>query len=460
MTWPAANKLHRTVKLLVDTGRAANPDEARRLLESLILQVAVGPHIASDPAGQAALLTIVNAGRRAFLGGVHVRLADRDAAMSVGWANGMTAAAAVTRFGGGLVDKFNDDQPALTIGATLEAFGSTVLHLTYSGWACGVVEDSSNCLDGRGMVLAGAAAGALGVSELFQSRLGATMPARRDVGVSLWRPDLDWRHPYAAGPDLAYVPTNLWLLGLGHLGQAYAWTLGLLPYPDSADVYLGLVDFDVVAEANVATQLLTERDHVGLRKTRVVARALDGQGFRTTIAERAFDEHFYPDLTRNEPTIALAGFDRHEPRLHLGGNRFVRAVDAGLGAGPSDYLDLVIHTFPAEETPEQAFVKRWQVIKTLPAAYEEEIARQTRAGAQESTVRCGMLDIAGVSVGVAFVGALASTLAIADILRLLHDGPEVAVLALDLRDPDGIRVVTNKVESEAAPPFAVVSRQH
>jgi hypothetical protein len=374
----------------------------------------------------------------------------------VGWSNGLTAGDAATRYGGEVVDNLNDDRPTLEIGTTTDTIGSMVLHLTYSGWAGGVVENASNRLDGPGMTLAGVAAGALGVSELFQSELGATVPGRRDVGLSLWRPDLDWQHPDAAGPDLAYVPTKLWLLGLGHLGQAYAWSLGLLPYSNPADVHLGLVDFDHVVEANIATQLLTGRDDLGLPKTRAVARALDGQGFRTTIVERAFDEHFYPDLMRKEPSIALAGFDKREPRVQLGGDRFARVVDAGLGAGPSDYLDLVIHTFPAEEPPEKAFVKRAPITKPLPAAYEDEIARQTHAGAEESVVRCGMLDIAGVSIGAAFVGAFAGTLAIADILRLLHGGPEIAVLGLDLRDPDGVRVVPNGVESETAPPFAVV----
>ena len=459
MTWPTPDRLHRTAKLLIDTGRTTDPYEARRFLESRILQVSAGPDLASDPAGQAALLTVVNAARRAFLGGVHVRFTDGDATMSVGWANGRTAGDAVARLGGAVVDKLTDDWPTLTIGTATDAIGSTVLHLTYSGWAGGVVEDAAHSLNGLGMTLAGVAAGALGVSELFQSELGATLPARRNAGFSLWRPDLDWRHPGAMGPVLTYLPTELWLLGLGHLGQAYAWSLGLLPYADPADVHIGLVDYDDVAEANVATQLLTKRDDVGLRKTRVVARALDDRGFRTTIVERAFDEHFYPDHIRNEPSIALAGFDKREPRVHLGNDRFGRVVDAGLGAGPSDYLDMVIHTFPAEETPEQAFVQRTPNTKPLLAAYENEIARQARAGAEESAVRCGMLGIAGVSIGAAFVGAFASTVAIADILRLLHGGPDIAVLALDLRDPEDVRVVPNRMESEAAPPFAVVAGQ-
>ena len=52
-----------------------------------MLQVAVGPEIAHDPAAQAALATVVNAGHRAFLGGVHVHLADRPRPHT-GWTAG------------------------------------------------------------------------------------------------------------------------------------------------------------------------------------------------------------------------------------------------------------------------------------------------------------------------------------------------------------------------------------
>ena len=68
MSWDeTVHSLHRTVKLLIDSGKAKNPEEARKILENLVLQVAVGADIGKDPAAQAALLTIVNAGHRAFL---------------------------------------------------------------------------------------------------------------------------------------------------------------------------------------------------------------------------------------------------------------------------------------------------------------------------------------------------------------------------------------------------------
>ena len=165
------------------------------------------------------------------------------------------------------------------------------------------------------------------------------VPGRRDVGLSLWRPDLDWRADEAAGPPLHYLPASLWLLGLGHLGQAYAWTLGMLPYATPDDVQLALMDFDVIVDGNIATQLLVEVGQASRRKTRIVAAALESRGLGTRLVERAYDKHFHPvahaSPARNEPTVALVGFDDITPRRLLGEAGFDHIVDAGLARAPS-----------------------------------------------------------------------------------------------------------------------------
>ena len=461
MTWGTADHLHRTAKILIDAGKAANPGDAERFLETLVLQVAVGADIEHDTAAQAALATVVNAGHRAFLGGVRVQL-DADPAMTTGWAAGMTAAETVTRYGGQVVEHLTTDWPTLAVGRPAAPVGKLVLHLTWRGWVGAVVQSAQSQLDGEGTVLAGITAAGLGVSETFQQQLGAVMPGRRDVGISLWRPDLDWRTDDAIGPDLQYLPASLWLLGLGHLGQAYAWTLGMLPYRVPQEVQLGLMDFDVIVDGNTATQLLVGANDVDHRKTRIVAAALEHRGFGTRIVERAYDEHFRPlvhaNPIRNEPTIALAGFDDITPRRVLGEAGFKRIVDAGLGAGPVEYLDMLVHTFPASEGPTIAFTKPPSSTRPLPASYEAEIARQIEAGADGTAARCGMLDIAGVTVGAAFVGTFASALVIGDILRLLHGGTEYSVIAVDLRNPSDIRAVLNSAPGEYVAPLYVRTR--
>ncbi len=72
MTEPLHTTLHRTAKYFMDSGRAQTAEEAMDLLKSYGLTIAVGPEIHTSPAAQIALLTLVNLGRRTFLGGVEV----------------------------------------------------------------------------------------------------------------------------------------------------------------------------------------------------------------------------------------------------------------------------------------------------------------------------------------------------------------------------------------------------
>ena len=450
--------LHRTAKLPFESRRVRTLEEAHAYLESMVLQVAVGPEIGGDLAAQAALLTAVNAGGRAFLGGVHVIL-DGDPVLGVPWTSGLTAAQAVTKFGGVIVDRLEPTLPTLAIGAPAESVGSFVLYVTYEGWAGGVVQSPDARASGGGIAPAGIVAAALGIAEVFQRELGDPVPGRRDVGVSLWHPGLDWRSAEALGPDLQYLPAGFWLLGLGHLGQAYAWVVGMLPYATPAHVHVDLVDYDRVVAGNTATQLLVTDSDVGKRKTRVVAGALEGLGFGTALVERAFDENFRPTLdadpNRSEPTVALAGFDSRDPRLLLGDDRFTWVVDGGLGRGV-DYLDIVINTFPAPEDPTAAFPERPPRSLALPDAYESEVAARVAKGMDENAARCGLVDIAGVTIGAAFVGSVAASLVVGDLLRLLHGGPPFSVVHVDLRHPENLLAVPNRSPGDAAPVFTLV----
>ena len=452
------NTVHRTAKLLFESGKARTLAEARAYLESMVLQVAVGADIGRDLAAQAALLTAVNTGGRAFLGGVHV-VFDGDPVLEVPWAAGLTAAAAVQRFGGVVVDQLDPALPTLAIGAPVRPVCSYALYVTHHGWVGGVVQSPGSRRAGGGIAPAGIVAAALGISEVFQKELGDPVPGRRDVGMSLWRPNLDWQSAEAVGPDLQYLPAAFWLLGLGHLGQAYAWVIGMLPYATPAAVRVGLVDYDRVVAGNTATQLLVTDADIDRRKTRVVADALEGLGLDTAIVDRAFDETFRPephaDPSRSEPTVALSGFDSRDPRLLLGEGRFTWVVDGGLGRGAVDYLDIVIHTFPAPEDPTVAFPEPRPRTQALPDAYESEVADRVAKGMDETAARCGLLDIAGVTIGAAFVGSVAACIVVADLLRQLHGGSPFSVVHVDLRHPENLVAVPNRAPGEATPAYTL-----
>ena len=445
------DRLHRTAKIALDMGLVRDVDSARPYLEKLILQIQVGPQIDKDPAAQAALLTAINTGHRAMLGGTRVMIED-DPKLSLPWAQGQRLSAAIRAHDGDIVEGHSPEHPILVIGEPQSCTPVEVqLSACYSGWSGGVVE-ARDPTQRPAMPLAGVIAGALAVSEIFQHLLGSRTAARRDVGLSLWRPDVPWQSSEAGGPTLQYLPTGIWLLGLGHLGQANAWNLGCLPYAQPKELEVYLVDFDTIVEANHATGLLTDASDVGRLKTRVVASGLEQLGHRTRLVERRFGN----DLTfnNNEPQIALAGFDRIEPRRALG-DTFDRVVDAGLGAGPTDYLDILIHTFPSQMSPEAAFPIHPAQDPVLNAAYEEEIRHRTEHGLEPGMTRCGVLELAGVTPAAAFVGAVAGALSLADLLRFLHGGPQYETLNIDLRSPnDAIAPLASNPQPRFNPGFA------
>jgi hypothetical protein len=454
-----ADALHRTLKLELDSGRARSEDEARRIASQYILQIAAGADIAARPTRQAALLTAVNAGCRAFLGGVRVRL-EEDFVFSTAWQHGKKASEVLPTFAGVRMDELLDDERPTVVIGTPAMTPSMPLYVTWEGWAGGIVIALADRLgETEEMTLAGVLGGALAVSEAFQWARGYSVAANRPVGVSLWRPELDWRSAEAHGPALTYLPSNLWLLGLGHLGQAYAWCLGFLPYGQRSAVTVMLQDVDAVVEANASTSMLvTGRERA--EKTRVVDARLRQLGFDTRMTERLFDEH--QRRQEDEPRIALAGFHSPAPRRLLEDPRFDIVVDGGLGATAEDYLGINIYRFPSQNRASNIFSDRpaqsGEGLLEQPV-YQTAVAAGVadNPGASEEAVRCGILEIAGKSVGAAFVGCVAATLCLGEVLRVLAGGDSYAVIDISLKTVHHLKAAVNENSGPFVNPGYVVA---
>ena len=142
-------------------------------------------------------------------------------------------------------------------------------------------------------------------------RSSSRMPAagRRTLGLSLWQPNsqCDWLANDDSEPRLTYLPSQLWLIGLGHLGQAYLWGLGLLPYASPRDLSLVLQDVDRITPSTESTSILTNATMVGVKKTRAMADWAERRGFKAAIHERLFDGNF--KCRPDEPAVALCGLD-------------------------------------------------------------------------------------------------------------------------------------------------------
>ncbi|RIV80351.1 thiamine biosynthesis protein ThiF [Pelagerythrobacter aerophilus] len=418
------DQLHRLAKLTLDTGEATTIEEAMQLLERYSLHVDVDPRTMESAAGQAALATTVNAARRAFLGGVTVSGVP-DVALRVPLYGQIQLKDLVEQLGGRCVDAVRPAASHMAIGR--RAMG---LRATMDGWVAGCYAEGADFADSpeEAFVLTGIAAAGLTVAECFQQvRKSNPAAGRRRIALSLWRPDLPADDPRARGESPSVLPSSAWLIGLGNLGQAYLWALGWLPYADPSDFSLTLQDFDKLAESNDSTSLLTDLSMVGRCKSRAMAEWAEARGFATTIVERRFDREL--KVNAEDPPVALCGVDNALARSALEDAGFGRVFEAGLGNGVSDYLALRLHSFPGPKAARQLWSGEG-------AAEPELLDRPAYRDLEERGAdRCGLVQLAGRTVGAPFVGALAGALVVAELVKLANGGPNTALLDLHLRSP-------------------------
>jgi hypothetical protein len=443
------DQLHRLVKLALDTGEAVTLEEAEQLFASYRLAIDVGRDVANSPTLQAAVLTAVNAGRRAFLGGVEVA-GPLEVALRVPWGRCRTLAEAIHDLHGRLVPNLEVDVPRVVVGDNdpdLPIAGFAV-RATFDGWSGGVspLSTGGRLPERHEFVPAGILAGAVAVSEAFQFVRGGNAAAgRRDVGLSLWLPDpeVSWLDG-ERGPTMDRLPSRVWVIGLGHLGQAFLWALGLLPYAQPADVQLVLQDYDTLVEANESTSLLTTQALVGEKKARAMARWCEARGFRTTIVERLFAPDFR--VAPDEPSVAVCGVDNALARAALGEVGFGRVIEAGLGSGTLEYLAFQVHTFPAGRSARA----RWAGKVAVPT--EGLVQRPAyRALADAGVDECGLTTLAGRTVGAPFVGAATAAIMVAELLRMVMGEHRYEVVDGSLRSLEHRMTVRAGVEAPFNP---------
>ena len=443
------DELNRTVKMMLDSGEAASVEEAQQIFEGYRLQIHVGNDVATSPTLQAALLTAVNTGRRCFLGGVTV-VGNTDMDLLIPWRRCRTLREAIIDLQGETSEVFDDKSPQVFIGDTDSRISNNefAVQATFDGWRGGVVpmEDNIRLSERQEFTPAGVLAGSLAVSEAFQFVRGRNaLAGHRAVGLSLWQPDseVSWLDDEETGPALEILPSRLWLIGLGHLGQAYLWTLGFLPYSNPGDVSLVLHDFDTLVAANDSTSPLTNKKIVGRKKTRAMADWCEERGFRTSINERTFAPNFKID--GDEPRIALCGVDNENARAALEDVGFGKIIEAGLGKGAEEYLAFQLHTFPADKTARQIWGNSTITSSETPAL--DKPAYQALAA--EGLDKCGLTLLANRSVGASFVGAFTSSLVVAELLRTIMGERNYEVIDATLRQRENRNVFLTQKQSSA-----------
>jgi hypothetical protein len=409
----------------MDRGQAQNYEEACSILEGFFLDIQVGADLSEG--GEVALLTLVNVARRTFLGGVRVIDCPDQASVSP-LAEAGRLRDAVVHLGGQMVPSGTPSAPLVVIGAApLSKRTGPVWQMTWDNWRGGVLagQGRPKLAEGGNILLAPMMAAATAAAEVFQFLCKDNPRAGKvDAGVSLWAPGTDWRKPNSDEPLVAWLPSRLWLIGLGNLGQAYLWALAALGSPAESPISLTLQDDDSVQPSNESTSLLVDSDVFGLRKARMVAAWLDKRGFKTAIEERRFGPWTVRSDEADDPVVALCGVDNALARAALEGGGFSLVLEAGLGFRPQGFRNLSMHAFPGRRRAVDIWGGPESHAKSNAIA-QPAYAAMRRDGLDE----CGLTILASRTVGAPFVGLIAAVLVIAELLRRLHGGGSIEALS-------------------------------
>lgn len=392
---------------------AAKPDigfdEARLRLDRSSLSLSFDASI-SSPSMQCAALAAVASGAKMFRRGVYLEKSP-DAEIVVGHRLPRSLHSALADSG------CREGPPPLgatrvhigTVGAATKAD----LFAWTDGWSAGVANTFPEVALAPGNELSGIFAGALAVSVAFRKAvLDDPLAGRRRLTYCLWEPG-------GIGTDnagLVCLPSKLWLLGLGNLGQASLFVLSLLPYADPAAVRLLLNDTDVCGPENLPVQILTRPDWIGEKKVRCAAKWAERVGFLTVANERRFSSSTGPE--EGEPRVALVGVDNLDARRSAAKAGFDLVIDAGLGATGTEAFDVRLHAFPGFRNEDKAWVTSEELPRD-PPPLRPNLQRLIDQGLID---QCGAVTIAGQAVGVPCTALAAAAVQVAQACRAVETG--------------------------------------
>jgi hypothetical protein len=449
-------RLSRISKLLADRDDLPLPDALRRR-QAHRVTLMCGQDVASSYTLQLAVLTATVVASRCFPGAVVAALDERTAAAPLRvWPRlGLTLGQALLGVGAALTTS------GARTGGSAVVFGDAAVparaqRVTFDGWiaATGPAALVDRLREREFCPLSGVLAGSLAVSEVFMSFAQISIEAtRRQVALSLWRPEADIRSDAAQGVPVQVLPKELWALGLGHLGNAYLWTLAGLPYARAAEVKVFLADFDEVEPENADAGVLFTANTRGL-KTRVCGTWLEERGFRTRLVERRLDARFRRG--DDEPGLALCGFDSNPARRGIAPAEFLRVIESGLGDTADNFDTISLHTLPNARSASELWPDASPEEQRADIARRQRIARESTAYAGLGD-ECGRFELAGKAVAVPFVGMAAASFVVAEALRLYHDGPAYADFKLRLATPSDLSANTSglySIEDIAQLPYA------
>lgn len=420
----AAVNHDRLGQLLMSTDDGLLFDDARYRLERSAILLTYDPDVAESDWGQAALQAIARCGSRMFRGGVFLGSVDATSYVRRGWGAGLPLGHVLQQLGcrqsGVPHEPFH-----IHVGRT--ATKPADIYCTAEGWVA-IATPEAPLAKGTGNAISGATAGALAISEAFRRKvMGDILACRRPQRLSLWNP----AHPETGGA-LNKLPASIWILGAGNLGQALLFLMTMLPYADVAKASLLIQDSDISGSENLDTQLLTDHDWIGVKKSHSAARVMRSAGFNVTACERRFGPQ--TRIESGEPRIALVGVDNLMARRHAATAGFDLVIDAGLGKTAAEIFDVRLHSFPGGQEVETVWPEHLDYLQE-PVQINKGLQNLLDEGRLD---QCGAITLAGQSLGVPSTALVAAALQLGQLCRALSTGAHCDFIDVSLGNCDRV----------------------
>ncbi len=419
-------KRSRVTKAFTDAGIAVSFDDAESRLDGVNVCVCVGADQARTPSGQAATLTAVTTAYKCF-GRVFLVIEMGDAPLVIPLHIGLSLAGAARRVGATVDRAIPPGVTHVVQIGTIQRWSGWRIQCWWDRWLAGTRAVESVLPGDSRLPLAGVFAGALAIRQVFANIRFGSLARISDVTVSLWEP---WivADPDTLGPMQFIAPDFIWLVGLGHLGQAFVWNLMMLPYCGEQRRVV-LQDDQRIGEENEATSLLVTEKNIGERKVRIASDWLEACGWETILIERRHRGDIAP--TPDDPPFLLCGLDDLAPRRILADTGFDYMIDAGIGHGPTDFEGIQIRVIPKGVPTEGLWNTSGQ-----EAPKDQLLSNQAYRALEAEIGACGTYPLANASVAVPFVGAATGALAIAQLIRLASMHPGGTLLQIELGAPE------------------------
>jgi molybdopterin/thiamine biosynthesis adenylyltransferase len=355
-----------------------------------------------------------------------------------------------TKYGGSITDKY-PDKSEIKILFGVECYDENCIEATSSGWRGGVnffeekrviFENAKNPVS-LGPVAAASLACYFAFCKIFRVN---EMNFGINTGISLWNLNSasEWYLDKNDGPQQPHVPRNVWALGLGHLGQAYLWTLGLMPIDEPSKVLFLLQDDDIVGEENIGSQVLCSSSDIGFPKTRACLHFLESLNFKTQIIEKRFLPGNSEENWIKSFTFLLNGVDNIETRKCIDKRNLKLFLD-GATNGSSALFDSFTMKNVTRIEKDQSVI--W------PEEMSDRPLHKNLYDRYEKENKCGIITNIGVSVP--FIGLFGSVFIISELLRALNQGNVYSIVSFLMRDLYSITAIESGVYDKELLRFSI-----